>query len=151
MVEVIVGTSLILIAVLSVVSAFNFFLHLGFGNIRTLQAAYLLEEGIEATLLIRDDSWANISSMTVSTPYFLSWSGSFWQATPTEVVIDQTFERTVTIENVYRDADNNIASSGTLDNDTKKITVTVYWGGTPTPSDGGKSRSFYTYLTNSYE
>src|SRR3989344_5661009 len=107
LVEVIVGTSLILIAVLSVVSAFNFFLHLGFGNIRTLQAAYLLEEGIEATLLIRDDSWANISSMTVSTPYFLSWSGSFWQATPTEVVIDQTFERTVTIENVYRDADNN--------------------------------------------
>jgi type II secretory pathway pseudopilin PulG len=52
------------------------------------------------------------------------------------------FKRKVVFENVYRDFNDNIASSGTEDLNTKKITATVSW------DNGNKKVEISTYLTN---
>ncbi|MDO8560263.1 MAG: hypothetical protein Q7S23_04505 [bacterium] len=63
------------------------------------------------------------------TPLRLSNTGGSWVllAGPETIGVDLQFTRTLTIENLRRDVDGNISSTGTVDFNTKKITVTVSW------------------------
>lgn len=106
------------------------------------QASYLLEEGIEATKSIRDDQWTNITALSYSTPYYLVWNGTKWTLSTTPGA-SSFFTRTLTFEEVYRGAtDDIVTSGGTLDAGTKKGTVTVSWSA-PT---GVQSESIVFYL-----
>jgi hypothetical protein len=82
----------------------------------------------------RDNAWSNISTLTLATNYYPLYSGGAWtlSATPSSVGI---FTRTVVFGAAYRDANQNLASSGTLDTQAKLVTVNVSW------TEGGQTFS----------
>jgi hypothetical protein len=90
------------------------------------QANLLIEEGAEAVKLIRDTSWASITAIPTNTTRYLAFTGGTWTVTSTPNTIDG-FTRTIVVTDVSRDATDDIASTGTLDTGTKKVTVTVSW------------------------
>lgn len=145
LVEVVVGTALIFLALTGLVTAYNVFVRTGSATVNTLQATYLLEEGVEAVTSIRDFGWtSNIASLSPGVDYYLSWNGSRWLATTTVLKVDNVYTRYFTLENVNRDSSDNIAGSGTLDGGTKQLTVSVSWQNAATTT----VRSLSTYITN---
>lgn len=143
LVEVVVASAIISIITFSIVSAGQKGLVLSQRAMHQTQASYLLEEGAEAVKTIRDTSWATISALTVGTTYYLAFNTSTntWSLSTTNNTIDGFFTRKIQFADVYRDVNDDIASTGTLDSRTKKVDVTLSW-----PSDGGtvtKNLSFY--------
>lgn len=141
LVEVIVAASIISVSLFSFVSVAQKSVELSKKALYSTEAGFLLEEGAEAVKMIRDGAWTNITSLSTSSTYYLSWSGSAWSLATTASNIG-VFTRTVTIANVSRDANDDITTSGgTNDTGTKKITITVsYPYGASTTS---KTLSFY--------
>lgn len=129
LVEIIIASSILLISVISIFSAFVLALSTSSKNTAKVQAAFLLEEGNEALRNMRDFGFsANISPLQNNTSYRLAWDSQRWQATTTNTFIDSKFDRTFVLSEVQRDIDHNIVSSGgTVDNNTKKVTVSVSW------------------------
>lgn len=120
------------------------------------KASLLLEEGAEAVRAIRDNDdkdWTIMSSLSLNTPYhlFFNTTTKVWvldQSTTNlsgsipSYPIDGKFNRTITISSVGRDANDDIlASGGTIDARTKKVTVDVSWTSSGVASI--KSLSFY--------
>jgi len=141
MVEMVVAISIIVVSILAAMSVAQKTIYASHQALHVSEASYLLEEGAEATRILRDNSWNNISGLTVGTNYYLVFSGGTWtlSSTPSTVGI---FTRKVNIANVNRDATTaDISSSGVNDVGTKLVTVTVTW------NEGGvglsKTLSFY--------
>lgn len=110
-----------------------------------LEAAYLADEGIEAVRVLRDSGWsANIAPQASGTDFYIEWNGSTWVTTSINSYVDTTFERSIVLDDVYRDGSQAIAESGTLDNNTKKVTVTVSWSS----GNSTSSRSLSAYISN---
>ena len=126
MVEILVAVSIIAISILAAMAVTEKSVTVSRRALNTLQAAFLLEEGAEAVRILRDNAWANISSLSTSTTYYPTFSGTWaLSTTPSTVGI---FTRMVTIANVNRDGTTqDIAASGTDDPKSKLITVTVSW------------------------
>lgn len=153
LIEVVIGTALILLSLTGLVAGYSFYLKAGLRNTDNLKAAFLLQEGVEAATLVRDSGWSTLSSLTVGTPYYLSWNGTTFVATTSAALVDNAFTRTFTLDAVYRrDSDKDIVASSspdakTLDVNTKKLTVRISWGA----ASGAESRQVITYLTNLFE
>ena len=149
LVEVVIGTSLILLALTGLITAYAFYFRAGLRNTPELQATFLLQEGVEAVTLLRDEAWNNLSALQSETPYFLSWNGTKWVVTGAETLIDDAFRRTITLSQVYRrNSDKDIVASTspdakTIDPDAKQLTIRV--------TAPGIDRSLSTYLTNLFE
>ena len=115
-------------------------------GLREAEATYLAEEAIETVKVLRNDGWAtNIAPLTNGTTYYSTLSGSDWTLTTTDPgPINNQYSRTIVVEEVYRDTNDDIASTGTLDVKTKKVTATVTW------SEHGSTESvtLETYITN---
>jgi len=147
LVEAVISSAIALVVILGVTSAFTEALRASSNNAAYVQASFLQEEGVEAVRFLRDDSWSvNIATEQVGTPFYLTYNGTTWKATSTAAYIDGKFLRTVTLDSVNRDntSQDIVTSGGTLDANTKKVTVTVAWydrGATTT-------RNLQTYLTN---
>lgn len=81
-------------------------------------------EGLEAIYALRAEDYWQLTSGS----YGLSLTGDSWGLTTAPEIIDTFYERTVTIEDVYRDSNGDIIDSGgTLDIKMKKITSEVTW------------------------
>lgn len=105
------------------------------------EALLYAEEGMEAVRNIRDRNYLDLASGS----YGLGFSSDTWSLVTAPETIDEYYQRTVLIEDVYRDGAGDIAASGTLDPETKKITVSVTWnwkGVLP------KTTVLSTYLSN---
>ena len=90
-------------------------------NKKIVQASFLLEEGLEVVKFFRDTSWLNISGLTADTSYYLNFNGTKWATSTSNIFVDNLFERKLVINNVSRDANDDIVSSGgTNDADTKR-------------------------------
>lgn len=115
-------------------------------GIRKAEATYLAEEGIEAVKALRNEGWStNITSLSNGTTYYPTIVSSAWTLSTTDPgIINNIYARTVVLEAVYRDGNDDIASSGTLDPKTRKITSTVTW------NEHGATESVVleTYITN---
>jgi len=104
---------------------------------------------------MRDDAWANLSSLTSGAWYYLAWNGTKWTATSTATTTDGTFTRTFKLDDVYRrNSDKDIVASDSadpkaLDANTKKLTVQVAFGGVSTTTPTYKQ--IVTYLANLFE
>jgi type II secretory pathway pseudopilin PulG len=146
LVEALVASAIISVVLAAGVSAFLLSVRTSLGNAQEVQSAFLAEEGLEAIRILRDNGWtSNIATQTSSSTFYLAWSGTTWLATSSNRYIDSTFERKVAFYDVYRDSNQDITSSGgTLDSNTKKVTVSVSW---KTPS-GTSTRSLSMYLSN---
>ena len=99
------------------------------------------EEGMEAVRNIRDRDYFDL----VTGEYGLSLSSDTWAFVTAPEVIDGYYERTVSIDDVYRDGSGNIADVGVLDIETKKVTVTVTWDW---KEFAPKQASVSSYFTN---
>ncbi len=145
--EIIIGASIISVAILAAVSCYTIYIQYALANQKNVQASYLLEEGLEATSFLRDMGWTtNISPLSVLTTYYLVWNGYYWVTSTTPQYVDGLFLRSINLANVNRDSNGRIATSGTNDPNTKLITATVsYWQGHATTT-----QSISTYITNLY-
>ena len=77
--------------------------------------------------------------------YYLAFTGTSWQATLTPTYVGM-FDRRIRLAEVYRDAEDDIAASGTLDPNTRLVSSTVSWlehGATST-------KVVSTYITNMF-
>jgi Tfp pilus assembly protein PilV len=146
LVEVLIASAIILGAVLALLGVYSLYLRVALSNSEAVKAAYLAEESLEAVRFWRDVSWNNkIAPIAKGTAYGLSFALGMW-ATTTDLTLG-SFERSIMISPVYRDASSDIVSSGgTLDTDTVLVTSSVSWwkGGATT------TKTVATYLTNLY-
>lgn len=124
-VEVLVAASIITVSILATMAVAQKSVYLSRQAFHTTQASFLLEEGAEAVRIIRDSGWSNISSLIVGTNYYLTFLAGN-STTPSTVGI---FTRTIVFANVNRDNNTKdiVSSGGTLDDQTKLVTVTVSW------------------------
>lgn len=144
LIEVVVATAVISTVLVILLGAISNSVDISALALQRTQAGYLLEEGAEAIKVIRDSAWANISNLTVNTDYYLSWSGSTWVLTSAPNT-NGIFTRTAQCQNVSRDTNNDIVTTGgTNDAGTKKCIITVSWTG----ARGAQSESLSFYLAN---
>ena len=146
-VEVLVACVIITTMTLVLMSATSKGIELSGRAIRQSQASMLLEEGVEAVKSIRDNDskWTTISSLTLNTNYYLSFSANAWTlSTASSPLVDEIFNRIIVLYPVYRDGNDDIASSGTIDTGIKRVDVTISW---PSPS-GVSSKNITFYIAN---
>lgn len=126
-IEMIVVSSVIGTVMLMVLGTLQNTIQLSQRSIERVQASMLLEEGVEVVKLIRNTAWSNISGVTNGTTYYPTWNGTTWSLSTTPNTIDGKYTRTVVFSSVYRDGQDKIAASGTLDAGTKKVVITITW------------------------
>ena len=144
LIEVVIGVTIISLSLFGLITALLSMSSLEVRSLRQTQSAYLLEEGLEAIRFLRNNDWETIANLEVGADYWLIFSNDIWTISQTENQINNLFDRRLNIEAVYRDSDFKIQETGTLDPDTKKITITVSW-----PHRGATTtRTISTYLTN---
>jgi prepilin-type N-terminal cleavage/methylation domain-containing protein len=143
LVEVIVAITIITLSLIAIMDLAQKSITVSRQSLHSLEAATLLEEGGEAVKTIRDGAWSNITSLTSGSTYYLSYYSGAWNLSGTPNVVD-IFTRTITINSVNRDSNDDIATSGTNDTATKKVTVTVSW------QEGGDtvSKTLTFYISN---
>lgn len=145
LVEVVVGAAIIAVAFVGILSSFDISLRAGLANTQKIQAALYAEEGLEAVRYLRDSSWStNLATLATSTPYYLVFR-NIW-AISTTTSLDGIFTRTITVDDVYRDATTKdivpSSASSAIDSNTLKVTASVTW-----PSSSATT-STATYLAN---
>ncbi len=146
LVEILVSVVIISLTLASIYSAVVQTIRISSENTKKIKATFLAEETIEALRLLRDTSWSsNISSLaTDGTNYYLAWSGGTWTTTTTNTPIDAIFERKFTLNEVNRDGNDDIVTSGgTPDASTRLVTARVTWG-----SDPNQEALLVTYITD---
>ncbi len=148
LVEILIGSAIILTGILGLSSAYSAFVKYAFSNENNVQAAYLTEEAFEAVTFMRDTSWdGNIKRLSTTTDYYLTWNSNKWATTTTPQYVDSIFLRKFTITDVKRDSADRISTTtGTYDPNTKLITVTISYA----QGHATTSKSLSTYITNLY-
>lgn len=129
-IEVLVACFIMTLITLTLMSAAAKGIELSNQSLRQAQAGLLLEEGAEAVKSIRDTSWPAISGLSLETNYYLYFDSgtNTWSLSTTPLaLLDGVFSRSVVISSVYRDSNDEISLSGTLDTGTKKVNVIVTW------------------------
>lgn len=149
MIEVVIVVSILGIVTVGLIFANIIYLKTASFTLASTKATLLAQEGVEAVKYIRSGGWdTKIGTLTSGATYYLSFSTStMWSSTTTEEVIDGRFLRSFVIEDVDRDADDDIAQTGTNDPDTKSLTVSVSWPG----ATGTTTKQIETYITNFIE
>lgn len=142
LIEAVAGISIISVFLFSLMLASQLSQKIVGESVKNIQASFLLEEGVDSVKILRDTSWSsNIGNLAAGSYYYFSYNGTTWTSANSNVYIDGIFERKFKLDNVYRDANDDIASSGTLDSGTKKATISVSWRGRTGTTT--KSASFY--------
>lgn len=146
LVELIVIIAIIGIDLTYVLGASAYFIKVSGGIDLARQANLINESNIENLRALRDSSWTNsIAPLTNGGTYYtVVNNGIISTTTINPGVLYQNFNTSIQIDAVYRDANSNIAISGTLDPDIKKITSTTTW----TYRGQNKSAQLITYLAN---
>lgn len=145
-IEVLVACFIISIVTISLMSATSKGISLSNNALSKVQANFLLEEGAEAVKSIRDTDWDIISNLNLNTIYYLSFdnNSNTWSFVTDSFLIDEKFTRTITFYEVYRDDEDNISSSGTIDPGFRMVEVNVSW-----PSSVGTTSKYIKfYLAN---
>ncbi|OIO33078.1 MAG: hypothetical protein COZ49_03605 [Candidatus Yonathbacteria bacterium CG_4_10_14_3_um_filter_47_65] len=144
LIEVVIATAILASVLLGVSFFFQTALRMSRNTTHLVQANFLSEEGIEAVKLMRDDSWDNIANLAAGIDYYLDFDGVNFATTTTDTYIDGMFDRSFTVSDVRRDGNNDIATVGVIDPNTKKIALTVAWNS----GYGTSTRTIETYITN---
>lgn len=145
------GFGLVEIVVITAVVTASFSSFLGAGVLavklirsekENLEATLLAQESLEAARSLRDESWSNnIASLSSGVSYYPVLENGKWKFTAVPPgPINGKYARYVIFNDVYRDTQDRIASSGTPDPGTKKLTARVAWG--------NKQKELFTYLTD---
>jgi len=87
------------------------------------EALQYAQEGLEVTRNIRDRNFL----LLTNGDHGLSFANNIWSFGLAPEAVDNFYERRITVSDVYRDINGNIAAEGTLDPDTKRIDSAVAW------------------------
>ncbi len=152
MIEIVIASAIVSVAIFSLSFVFLISSRVESQSSDKIRANFLAEEGVEALRFLRDKSWSgNLSSLATGTNYYLTFSTSTSQwsvGASNPGVIDTIYSRVVTVESVYRDASDDIVSSGgTLDPNSKKVNVAVSW----TDHGANLNITLSTYLSDIYK
>jgi len=143
-VEVLIACMIMSMVTLALMSAATRGIGLSINALKKVQASNLIEEGAEAVKSIRDNNWTTIENLDLNTNYYLSFNSNIWSLTETTDLIDGVFTRQVIFSPVYRDSNDDIAETGTLDSGIKRVRVIVSW-----PNSGQiTSKEITFYLAN---
>ena len=94
---------------------------------QSTQASFLLEEGVEAVRIMRDNDWDNIDALDSGTDYYMDYVSGDWTLIESPVAVGP-FTRVLDFEDVYRDASSgDIDPSGALDTTTRLVNIEVSW------------------------
>lgn len=149
LIEIILGIGMLTVSLVSVTAYYKKVLDVSVDTTHHIQSGFLLEEGVEAVKMLRDQGWATkIAALSTTTTYYLAWSGTQWTSTILPQAVENTFMRSFTLADVFRDASDNIVSSGGTyyDPGTKKVTVSIAW--TRKGSKSVATDTAETYITN---
>ena len=153
MVEILVAVFIFSLILGSLIAATNTYLSSAADNLKSTEAAYLAEEGVEAVKIIRDTGWNNITAIPESVDYYLYFDNSsstnnMWNATSTFSQSNSVFVRSFQLHSVYRDSNGRIVDNGgTLDPNSKKVSVFVSWSS----RQGTTTKNLSAYITNIFE
>ena len=142
LVEILIAAAIIATTLVSIVGIASQSVSVSHQSLNTYTASTLLEEGAEAVRTLRDTNWSSISSLTNGTTYYpvFSTTTNTWSLSTTPATVG-IFTRSIVLSQVTRNGVYDIASSGTLDTNTRLVTVTVSWAeGSRTVT---KTLSFY--------
>ena len=135
-IEILIVVAIIAVTLTSLLGLVSFSLRAATLIKESTLADTLAKETIEAVRSIRDGEWNKITNGN----HGITNISGYWDFSGTENIIDG-FTRTILIEDVQRDANDNIVESdGVNDPNTKKVTATVSWK--------SKKVEIITYLTN---
>lgn len=144
LIEVIVGISIIAIAVVAIGLTVNAYVDARNALLVDAKAIYLAEEGYEIARAIRDDNWNTIDALSTDTYHYLAVSTTTIGISGSPEVIDTDYIRSFMLRALYRNSNNDIVEStapgATLDAEGREIEVFV-------ASPNGTS-SFTGILTN---
>jgi len=144
LIEILVGTSILTIALAFISNTLLLFLNTSDLALEQTRALYLAEEGHEFLRYLRDENWNTIANLTVGNTYYLSIATTTVAIGTTAEVIDGIYTRSVVVGQLRRNANNDfIQSGGTVDAGGRVITVTVSWG--------SKDVVLSSILTNLYD
>jgi len=148
--EVVVGLAILALSFFAMMSTAVSFTKVAFETTRSLQVAFLLEEGAEVVKSIRDNGWTSyIVSLTPGTWYgfkLITTPTTHWATSTTPEIIDGgQFYRRFKLDSVYRDITSDISPTGILDLGTRKATIEVSW---KQGSKATSTRYVSSYITN---
>lgn len=145
-IEILVVISIISLSLASLAGLGNLALNIQHRLKQNTIATFWATEAIEAARAIKDGQWQNLAAFPVDTPLHPIKAPSLYAWTMEGGSETQNgFTRQLTIRPVYRNGAFDITDiGGTLDENTKKITVVVTW------NDNGQTRqlSLTDYLMN---
>ena len=127
LVEIVIGSTIITLAIAGMASVFSLYLNKTINLTDGIKGEFLAKEGVEALISMRNKSWVNIANIPINTTRYFVYGANGFATSTSNIYIDEKFERSFILEEVYRDVSSNIAGSGTLDNKSRKATVLVSW------------------------
>lgn len=140
--EILIASIVIVIGLLAIISFLIFSRGITFRVARSTEATSFAEEAIEAVRSMRDESWSSVSTPGT---YYPEIAGNKWTLSIADPgPLNNLYTRIVVIEDVLRDANDDISSSGANDTNTKKVTATVVWQ----ESSNNRQVVLTTYITN---
>ena len=110
-----------------------------------IKATILTEQALEVTRSMRDKSWDDFFALSLDTAYYPVFSANEWNLSLVNPGPIDIYTVSVQISGVFRDGDDNIFSSGTSDDQTRKVAATVTW---TAPGGDANDILITTYLTN---
>jgi len=145
MLEIIVVVAIIGFALTALAGLGNYALKISSQLKNNVIATNLAAEAIETAQAVKNENWNLLANLSEGLPYHPEKSGS----PPKWVLVSGSeningFSRRIVLSPVLRDSNDDIALTGNLDPQTKKITATVSWNETGTD----KQISLTVYLTN---
>ena len=150
LVEILVAVSIFSVILVSLITVSNMYLSSAGESLKSAKGAYLAQEGMEAVKIIRDTNWNNISAITDDVNFYIDFDTSSstnntWKSTSTFSYIDSIYIRVFKLNSVFRDSNGRIIQNGgTLDPNSKKVTVTVSWK----TKNSTITKILSTYITN---
>lgn len=128
-VEIVIAAGIIAVSVTGIVGAIQIYLKIVHQNAREVQAVLFLDETAEVLQYLRDINYDLYFNQTnTGTNYTVFWDGSGYALATSTIVLPYEMTRTIVFENILRDSNDQIVSSGgSVDINTKKAIITMSW------------------------
>ncbi|MBI2640724.1 MAG: type II secretion system protein [Candidatus Sungbacteria bacterium] len=142
LIEIVVVTAIVTTALFAFLQAGTLAVRLLRAEKENLEAILLAQESVEAARLLRDESWsANIASLANAANYYPVFENGKWKLSSISPgLVNGKYTRLVILDEVRRDAQDKISSSGSVDTNTRKVTARVSWS--------TKQTELVTYIAN---
>ena len=131
LVELLIGTAILLIVIIFLMSSLVWYLRFMESGVSGVIGNNLLQEGVEAVRSIRDRDFDELRALSTGQVHYLTWAGDRWLLEDSVAeLIDDRFDRTITVEPVYRHfgSDDIVpAGEGYVDDGTLRFEVVVSW------------------------